>query len=265
MAALARFGYTTHGIIYLLVGTLAGVAAFDWRAQTTDAYGALATVLSRRWGELPLAVIAAGLIAFSLWSLLQCLADTERLGKSAMSIFVRIGFLSSSLGHLLLCFAALNLIFGWEPAQANAEAGIKDWTRWAFAQPGGRWIVGVLSVLVIGGGVSVARNGWRGDFKSRLVDDAHVRQWAMPIGRVGLIAQGTTLTLMGCFLLSASFQADPDTARGLAGVLGSLKRQPYGWILLAAAAFGLTIYGIYGLVEAACRKVEPARRPKQPQ
>jgi hypothetical protein len=42
-------------------------------------------------------------------------------------------------------------------------------------------------------------------------------------------------------------------------MLGTLRQQPYGWVLLAVAAFGLTVYGIYGLVEAAFRRIEPPK------
>lgn len=260
VAAVARFGYLTHGIIYLMVGTLAAVAAFDWRAQTTDAYGALAVVLSHPSGKILLATLAAGLVAFSFWSVLQSLADTERLGKNAMALFVRIGFLGSGIGHLLLCVAALNLIFGWQPASANAEAEIKDWTFWAFAMPGGRWAVGLAGLFVITAAVAVVRTGWRGDFRSRLIDDYDVRCLAVPFGRVGLIAQGATFGFLGCFLLAAAFQADPATARGMAGVLGTLRQQPHGWVLLAVVALGLVTYGVYGLIQSICRRIDPPRQ-----
>lgn len=261
MEAIARFGYLTHGIIYLVVGSVAAVAAFDWRVQTTDVKGALLTILSRPLGSVLLAIVAAGLVAFSIWSLLQCLADTERIGARGEAFFVRAGFLGASVGHLLLCFTALNLIFGWQPASVDAEAQIRDWTTWAFARSWGRLALGAIAILVIAGGVAVAKNGWHASFVTRLKDNPRVRKVAVPVGRLGLIAQGSTFILGGGFLLFAVFRDDPMQARGLAGILGTLREQPpYGWILLAVAAFGLIIYGIYGLFEAAFRRVEP---PKQ--
>jgi hypothetical protein len=260
MAGLARFGYGTHGVIYLVIGVLAAVAAVDWRAQTTDARGALLTILSQPLGSVLLAVIAFGLVAFSIWSLLQCLGDTERIGVSPVALFVRAGFFGSSIGHLVLCFAAMNLIFGWQPAGPNSEAQIKDWSAWAFAQPWGAWAAGAIGVAVVTGGIAVIRNAWLGEFASRLVDDPAVRRWAVPVGRVGLLAQGCVFATSGCFLLTAAFQGDPDQVRGLAGLLGTLRQQqPFGWILLAAVAFGLVAYGAYGFVEAAYRKIKPPR------
>jgi hypothetical protein len=256
---LTRFGYIAHGVMYLLVGTLAVVAAFDWRARTTDAYGAMATFLSHDGGKAVLVLLAAGLVSFSIWSALQCIMDAERLGRSFVSILVRAGFLGSSVGHLLLCFAALNLVFGWEPPKPDAEGQIKDWSYLIFALPGGRWFIVAVALVIFLASGAIIRNGWTGGFKTRLADDRFVRCLVIPLGRVGLISQGTTFCLIGVFLLAAALLNEPDQARGVAGLLGALKQQPNGWILLMAAAVGLMTYGIYGMIQSFCRKVQVDR------
>jgi hypothetical protein len=259
LAGLARFGYGTHGAVYVLIGAIAAEAAFDWRAEIIDARGALLTIVSQPAGEIALGVMILGLLSFSVWSLLQCIADTERIGFSPQALFVRAGFLGTSVGHVVLGFTALNLIFGWEPAGPNAEAEMKDWTSWAFARPWGRWVVGTLGAVVITGGIALLKNGWLGLFASRLVESRRVRRFAVPIGRVGVLAQGFVFTSTGCFLVTASLQADPEQARGMAGLLGTLRQQPYGWLLLAAVSLGLISYGIYGFIEAAFRKIKPPK------
>jgi hypothetical protein len=118
--------------------------------------------------------------------------------------------------------------------------------------------VGAIGIVVVIGGVAILRNAWLGEFASRLVDEPAVRRWAVPVGRVGLLAQGGVFATTGCFLFMAAFRGDPDEVRGLAGLLGTLRQQqPFGWMLLLAVAFGLVAYGAYGFVEAAYRKVQP--------
>ena len=44
---LARAGYVARGLVYLIVGGLALVAAFDGGSQTTGSRGALQTLLAQ--------------------------------------------------------------------------------------------------------------------------------------------------------------------------------------------------------------------------
>ena len=53
----------------------------------------------------------------------------------------------------------------------------------------------------------------------------------------------------------AALEADPAEARGLAGALATLARQPYGPWLLGAVAVGFVAYGVYLFLEARYRRV----------
>jgi hypothetical protein len=54
----------------------------------------------------------------------------------------------------------------------------------------------------------------------------------------------------------AAAHADAREARGLAGALRTLQEQRYGWVLLAATAFGLFAFGIFQFALAYSRRID---------
>src|SRR5687768_8000821 len=81
VTALGRVGYVACGIVYALVGFLAGQAALGSRGDTTDAHGALGSILEAPFGRLLLGLIAAGLVGYALWRFLQAALDTDNEGS----------------------------------------------------------------------------------------------------------------------------------------------------------------------------------------
>ncbi len=77
IAWLARSGYAARGVVYLIVGGLAVLAALG-RGQTTDSEGALLTILQQPFGTVLLGLVALGLVGYAIWRLVQALMDTDR-------------------------------------------------------------------------------------------------------------------------------------------------------------------------------------------
>ena len=90
---LARFGFAAKGVVYMIIGVLAVLAAFGDRGeQTTDSRGALQEVLTQPFGQVLLGVIAVGLFGYAAWRFVQAIFDTENKGSDAKGIFTRIGY-----------------------------------------------------------------------------------------------------------------------------------------------------------------------------
>lgn len=261
--ALARFGYAARGVVYVIVGALAVTAAIGGGGRTTDTKGAVQTLLAQPLGYVLVALIAIGLVAFSLWRATQAIADADRHGTGAKGLTIRGGLLVSAVTHLLLAVFAASLVLGDGGASggSSGDGSTQTWTAWLMAKPFGRWLVGLVGVAVIGAGLAQIVKGWTAKFEKRLQVDQSKLRWATPISRFGLLARGFVFLIIGGFIALAAYNYDPQQARGLAGALETLQGQPYGQILLAVVALGLVAFGLYCFIEAAWRRVGIGSNP----
>src|SRR5262249_5181541 len=101
--------------------------------------------------------------------------------------------------------------------------------------------------------------GIRGEFRHRIALHEKPRRVVTALGRAGYLARAVVITLIGLFLVFAALDANAHEARGLAGALLAIKRQPHGGLLLGIAACGLLASGIYGPAEAVFRRVDGHR------
>jgi len=253
---LARSGYAARGVVYLIVGWLAVLAALGGGGRTTDSEGALITILQQPFGEIMLALVALGLIGYALWRLVQGLMDTDHHGTDAKGLAIRGGLLVSAVTHVLLAFFALSLIFGWGSGGGSGDGATRDWTAWLLQQPFGRWLVALVGAAVIGAGLAHMIKGYRAKFERYLEMDADLLDKASPVCRFGLIARGVVFLIIGGFLLVAAWRFSSGEVVGLQGALQTLQQQPYGWILLAIVALGLFAFGVYSLIEARYRRID---------
>ena len=149
------------------------------------------------------------------------------------------------------------LLLGWAEADHQAHAAaLSEWLSSLLAAPLGPWLVALAGCAVAMMGVVKVVKAWRVDLEEHLQCGARMRQWAVPISRVGLTARGLLIVLVGASVILAGLYVQAERATGLAGVLRALERPPFGWLLLATAAPGLASFGVFGLIEAMYRRVD---------
>jgi len=254
---LARFGYATKGAVYIIIGVLAALAAFNKGGRTTDSQGAFKEILSQPYGQFLLGAVAFGLAGYALWCFIQAIRDTENKGSKAKGIVIRLGYGVVGLLHTSLAVTAVQLIIGSRTSHRGEESS-QEWTATLLTQPFGRWLVGVVSVAVIIAAIIQFYQAYTGKFRAELKRSemgGRAESWAIQVGRVGLTARGVVFGIMGIFLLLAAIHANPNEARGLSGALQALEQQPFGAWVLGIVAVGLAAYGIYMLVLACYRRI----------
>jgi hypothetical protein len=258
---LARAGYVARGLVYLIVGGLALLAAFGGGGHTTGSRGALQTLLAQPFGRVLLGIVALGLLCFAAWRLAQAFLDADYLGNSSKSLARRSGFAVSALINAGLAFSSLAIILRIGGRSGGGDASAQDWTAWVLFAPFGQWLVGVVGFLIAEAGIANGIRGWNATFLKHLALPEETRGWVLPLGRFGYVARGVLLFEIGAFLVFSAWRADASEAKGLAGALRVLQQQPYGWVLLALAAAGLFAFGAFMLAAARYRKIQtPAVR-----
>lgn len=257
MEGLARFGYAAKGIVYMVVGVLATMAAAGAGGGTTDTKGALQEIETKPFGKIALGLVAFGLIGYVLWRWLQALADTEDKGTKLKGIAIRIGYACSGLVYAGMSYSAAKILIDVGEADSSSEVQ-ERWTQRLMALPYGAWLVELAGACVVGFGLYQIYKGLRAKFRKRLKLGEMGRtkdNWATWSGRVGYAARGIVFCIIGVFLIQAARHYDPAQTKGLDEVLGTLARQAYGPVLLGIIAAGLVAYGFYMLVEARYRRI----------
>lgn len=254
---LARAGYGARGIVYLLVGGLAALTAFGQGGQTTDSRGALQRLMVAPWGDVLLAVMVVGLLGFALWRGIQAVKDTDHHGTSAKGILIRTGLFVSAISHTMLAVFAVSLIFTLGGSSSGSGSGSEDLATWLMSQSFGRWLVAAVGVAIAAAGVAHEIKAFKTQFDRHFCMPVKIQYWAYPVCRFGLVIRGLVFVMVGAFFIIAAYQVEPGEAGGVAEVFRTLRSQSFGQSLLALVAIGLFAFGIYSLLEAIYRRIDP--------
>lgn len=257
VAILARAGYASRGMVYVIVGVLTTAAAVGTKGgHATGAKGALIELYWQPFGQALLGALALGLCSFAVWCAFQAIADPDGYGRSLKGILFRSGILLTGLTYLGLAAYAVSVAFtGTGGESTSDDPAARDWTAWLMAQPFGPWLVVGIGVGFIGAAAASVYEAWRTDFQAEMTMSSTMCRWAAPVCRFGLCASGLVWLVIGVFLIVAAHRYDPSQARGVVGALTALREQPYGQLVFATVAIGLLAFGVFGLVEARFRRL----------
>src|ERR1700680_5335539 len=78
---IGRAGFAARGVVYLIVGWLALLAAFGGGPASPDKQTALEAISQLPLGTVLLGVVAAGLFAYARWGLVPVLFRPARSGR----------------------------------------------------------------------------------------------------------------------------------------------------------------------------------------
>ncbi len=250
---LARAGFVGWGIIHLLFAWLAVQIAFGSGAEGDQA-GALQTLAGRPFGTFLLVAIAVGLAALALWQALEA-AVGHRGEQGGRRIAERVGSGVRAVVYATLAWTCVKIVRG---AGASAADQQQQTSQQFMGSGGGRFLIGLVGVVVAGVGVGLVVHGLRKQFERSLHTErmnATTRTWTRRLGVAGYVAKGVAVAIAGVLLLLAAITYDPGKARGLDAALHTLANQPYGPYLLVLIALGIAAFGVFCLIQARFRKV----------
>jgi hypothetical protein len=259
-AFLARTGLVAKGVSFGLVGVLAVKLAAGSGGKATSRNGALQDLAQHSFGKIVLVLLAIGLAAYALWRFVQAFAERDTEGGEkgkAKKWGKRAGYVGRGLIYAGLTFTAVKILVGSGGQQSQNQkahkttAAVLDW-------PGGRWIVGIVGLGIVGAALWNLYRGltkkfedkWRTGQMSELA-----RKWGGRAGVAGHLARAVVFGLIGIFVVKAAVDYKPKDAIGLDGALQKLAHASYGPYLLGITAAGLVCYGLYCFVDARYRDV----------
>lgn len=256
---IARFGYAAKGVVYVVMGVLAVLAAANaGGGSTTDQNGAFQAIEEAPFGQVLLGVVAIGLLGYVLWRSIQAVADPDGEDKDLRGIAKRIGYAGSALIHAGFAFTAANLAAG---AGGDWGSSSEEWTGWVLSLPVGWLLVAGIGAGIVGVGLYQIYEAYYVEFEKYLklggMDEGE-HEWIEHGGRFGVAARGVVFVIAGVLLVLAALRSDEQEVRGLGGALSALLEQPFfGNLLLGIVAVGLVAYGLLMCAVARYRRIAP--------
>jgi hypothetical protein len=251
---LVRGGFVCYGVIHLLFAWLALQVAFGHSGQEGDQNGALQSLAGNGFGKFLLVVIAVGMVGLAIWqAFLAIVGESGPQDKAAIAERVVSGV--RAVVYVWLAWTAVKIVIGTDSSSAS---NTQSKSSTIMAHTGGRWLVGLIGLVILGVGIGLAVYGVLKKFERHLkIREMRpsVRKSTRRLGMAGYAAKGVAYAIAGLLVVVAAVKYDPDKARGLDAALTTLAGHSYGPWLLALIAIGFAAFGVFCFSQAKYRKV----------
>lgn len=238
LVVLARLGYVASGVLHVVLGFLALQIAWANSSKSADQSGAFSTLGDQPLGAVTLWVVAIGFAGLAIWQATEAIGTWGGAGDR-----VKAG--AKAVLYAVLAFTAAKFAMG---TQSSSSQQSRDFTSTLMSKPGGRIAVAVVGLVIIGVAVYHVYKGWARKFLRDLRENpGRFVTWA---GRLGYIAKGIALGILGVLFVVAAMKARPEKAGGLDTALRTLRGEPLGAVLLTIVAAGFVAYGVYSFARA---------------
>jgi hypothetical protein len=248
MDRLARIGLVTKGTVYLAIGVLAFMAAFKFGGQKeneADRTGAL-ELFEKTGGIWLLGLIAAGLICYALWRIIQAIS-----GKSHSNNYKkRIRYFLSGIGYASIAITAIRIILKQRTDDGDQN---QQYAAELLSKPMGEWLVGIGALIFAAIGIYQLYYAFSKKYKEH-VDTLDLQSnratVLLRMGKVGYIARGVVWLILAYLLTRAAIYQNSYEAGGTGKAFELIQNGFMGNYLLAAIGLGVAAYGIFAFTRA---------------
>jgi len=252
---VARVGLAGRGLLYLTVAFLAVGISRGQGGENADKQGAVRALAATTFGSAVLIFLVVGFFGLALWQAAEAARGRRDESDDAKRTAKRAASAGKALVYALLAASTASVLLGSDNAGGGRESEV---TARVLELPGGRGLVGLGGLVLVGVGGWLVARGVRRKFEKHLDTGAmpkRLRSAAALGGAVGHSARGVVAGLAGLLLVKAALDYDPRQAKGIDGTLRTIAEQPYGRLLLLLAALGLAAFGLFCFVEARYRRL----------
>jgi hypothetical protein len=255
-----RAGLVAYGVVHLLIAWLGIQIAFGESGKNASSSGAMQTLAQQPLGEVLVWAVGIGLVILVIWRLLEAWHDYQSEDGKEQAL-KPVGKLIKAVIYGAIAVSAFQVATSSSSGGGGGKGGGKgggggsstdDYTAQLMQMTAGPLLVGAVGVAVIGYAGYLAYRGWTEKFLKDL-DGTHgpeagkAYKW---IGKVGHIAKGAAIAVIGGLFVWAAVTHDPQKSGGLDQALQKVREQPFGQVLLTVVALGIACYGLFAFVRA---------------
>ncbi|WP_126172843.1 DUF1206 domain-containing protein [Altericroceibacterium xinjiangense] len=244
---LARLGFGTRGVVYILIGYLALVT--PWKTEGTR--GSLEYLQDLPLGTTLLFVCAVGLLGYALFRLGSALFDFEHYGSDAKGAAHRFAHGVSGIANLVLAYAAFQFATGARQSASGDGAQAQEAAQTALSVDLGGLAIGLIGLFFLASAFDQLKKAATGDFMRRISPRAP--DFVEYFGRAGYAARGAVFAVIGWSLIRSAWFSSSAEVKTLGEALGSLGDQG---IVHTLIALGLLLFGLFGLFLARYRIIQ---------
>jgi hypothetical protein len=248
MKGAARLGLASRAFVYVVIGWLAVQIAAGHGSHEANSRGALAEIAQQPFGVVLLWVMAVGFAAYAIWRVSEAAFGTAGHGTKR---WPRLLSLVRGAVYAGFCVATVSFIAGTsKQGQSQQQTAA---TARVMSHTGGRWVIGLVGVVVVVVGLGMVVEGLTRRFEKNLrLGELRktTRRIVVRLGVIGTIARGLVFAIAGALVIEAAVTFKAGKSTGLDGALRDLADRPYGPWLLGALAVGLIAFGLYGFAAA---------------
>ena len=250
--SFARIGISAKGVVYVLTGVLAFMAAFEiGNKDDASQGGVFDAIMHQVFGKILLGILAAGLICYCAWRFLATFKDTENKGSDKKGYLARARYFISGLAYAGLAFSAIRFIF--TPVKKGSGNSQKKVAAEILSEPTGQWLLGIAGIVIIIIGLYQIYLSVSGKFKKHVEEGKSSPDGKTMIyraGWIGYVSRGLVWMIIGWLFIKAAWMSDSNQAGGTNEAFKWIETSSYGSYLLGAIALGLICYGFYMFVRA---------------
>jgi hypothetical protein len=246
---LARAGYASKGVVYLLLGLLAFMAALEVGRAAADASrgSVFRMIRDAPAGGVLMLLLALGMVCYVLWRMVQAFLPAygheDKKGK-------RVLYFLSGLAYAGVALAAIKMALWQQDSGGNSQQTL---AATLLARKGGQWLTGIAALILLGTGIYQLYYGWSEKYRQHVgegqIKSAHA-SLLLRSGKIGYIARGIVWMIIAYFLFRAALSANASKAGDTGEAFRFLEGSPFGSFLLAAVGLGLVAYGIFNFLRA---------------
>lgn len=244
---LARAGAIAIGVVYAMIGVIALLSLMQLKQGGAGNTGVLHLLSNMPLGEVVVAIVFLGLVAYIIWKFYNAWKDPYGYGSNWKGIGKRLGIAGAGIAYSLIAYTAIQAFLGMTVNRHGRPSEQRNLVAEIFQWGIGEWLIGGLGLIVALTGIAqfvyVIKRAYREKLHYQKISTTK-KQVIGTLAWIGHFARGIILLIIAYFLIQAAVLSNPEDVVNTDKAFNFLGEK-IGHASFVAVAAGTICYGFY--------------------